>query len=376
MITVNRSALSAALDAVTPLTKTKSPIPALRNVLIVSHGKSVTISATNLETSITRTIEANGDQFATLAPCVEFAKVASGIAGDEIELRYDDKKQTLTVGGGKSKYVFRCLSPDDFPTLPKIEDGGKSSTVSVNAASLADAIERTRTFIDADGSGQGFAFTGVQLTVFDKQFRMIGASRAQASIVRFCGNVKAADRPIIVAGECLGYLLQMLRSIGDSDVDLSFSGRHWSLATDGATIIGRIMEGEYPDVESVAPKQNRASVELSRSELISACQRLSALRGDSLVVKLESGKGELVLEYANKDVGDGTERIEAEIKGEFKPIGFKAYFIVNAAQAGRTERVRIELPEDPTKGAAIFKDIAATGADWFSMLAPIRLGPA
>lgn len=373
MIRLNRAELSDALDAAAPITKAKSPIPVLKNVLLVSHGKSLRVAATNLETSLVQTLTSDGDQFSTLAPCAELAKIVSSLAGDEIELKYDDTKKTLTIGSGKSKYVFRCLSPDDFPTLPKVAGDQNGRTLQVKVTSLTEAFNRTRGFVD-DQPMQRWAFGGVYVEFSGTTTKVAAASGAMASVFNFASDANGGA-PAILSPESVSQAIGLLAKTKVESVEIAISDRHWSIKVGQREVIGRLMEGQFPDISTVtdgARSSATATVTVGREEIISACRRLESLRGDTLGIKVEAVKDGLQLSYANKDIGDGIESVAAKVEGTFKPIGFKSYQLTKVFGAASGAEVTMRLPSDG--GAAVFTEATvSSGSDWTGMVASVKV---
>lgn len=369
MIKVNRSALSAALDSAVAITKSKSAMAILRNVSLVSHGDSLTISATNLETSIVRSVRCAGDQFGTLVPCAEFAKIVASLDGDEIELRFDGAKLELKVGSGRSAYTFKCMPIDDFPTLPRVagDQGGRS--FDIDAAKLAEAFERTRSFVETESSR--YALAGIQLTPKAGSLKVCGANEHRGSVVRFDSpEVKASD-PVVVSAESVAVALPNLRNAGsDGPATVALSDKHWSVAVGAVMVIGRVIEGQFPDIEQFIPKKHDGKATVSRPEMIAACQRLAALRGDSLALRIEKSDGDaLSISYTSLDVGNGVESVDAEIAGTIDALAWKSYYLIDTMNAARTAKVRIEFA---AQTAGFHEVDPAPGLTWSAVVAGVR----
>src|SRR5579859_6379191 len=94
----------------------KTQLPILGNLLLETHGNSLTVSATDLEIGIQVTIPAQVEiQGATTVPAKLFSELINSLPEEKITLELIEG--SLHVTSKKTNSVLQTQSRDEFPTL-------------------------------------------------------------------------------------------------------------------------------------------------------------------------------------------------------------------------------------------------------------------
>jgi len=120
---------------------------------------------------------------------------------------------------------------------------------------------------------------------------------------------------------------------------------------DSTLINVRLLEGEFPDYKKVIPRENDKEVVVDRASLLSSLKRVSILSSDKIKgVKFNFSPSRLVLTSSSPDIGDATEELDIEYKGEEVEIAFNARYMIDMLEAVEEEKVTILLKDSLSPG--------------------------
>ena len=107
-----------SLSFVQNIVESKATIPILANVLLEAKQGRLNVSATDMDITIFDKIKINKieSEGSTSVPAHTLYSVIKELPDDNpIDLSYDENNKKLHIISSKSKFVFSCLSKDEFP---------------------------------------------------------------------------------------------------------------------------------------------------------------------------------------------------------------------------------------------------------------------
>ena len=121
-ISIERNILLKLLSHVQNVVEKRNTIPILSNILINAKVNSVTLSATDMDLSITETVNSTViEEGSITTPAQTLYEIVRKIQeGSDIELISNDGNK-LSVRSGKSKFSLACLPKDDFPKIDEVK---------------------------------------------------------------------------------------------------------------------------------------------------------------------------------------------------------------------------------------------------------------
>ena len=107
----------------------------------------------------------------------------------------------------------------------------------------------------------------------------------------------------------------------------------------------RLIDGEFPDYNQVLPKKKGTLVEVSSGLLTQALRRASLMVTDKgKGVRLDFQKNVLRVSSSSPELGESSEELEVDYKGENLSIGFNARYLLDFASTVTEERsISLEL---------------------------------
>src|SRR5271156_3103136 len=124
-LTISKDQLIHGLQSVQNIVSTRTTLPILSNVLLRAGNNRLEFTATDLDVSISCSVEAKvKKQGATTVPVKRFFGVVRELTSPEIELEVDEK-HACSIRAGASFYKIHGLGADEFPPIQTPKDERK-----------------------------------------------------------------------------------------------------------------------------------------------------------------------------------------------------------------------------------------------------------
>jgi len=333
-LTITQSTLKAGLSAVAKAVAGKSTLPVLANVLLNAADEALTLTATNLEQSISVRLACRVEVAgATTLPHKLLADVVSNLSG-EINLESDAKDRTR-VKAGKSSTNIHGIDAEEFPVVPHVT----GTAYSLAGAALAAAIRRVAFASASDDSRPVLA--GVLLQ-FGEGGIMLVAADGFRMVVETLSTDTMPVLSLIVPGRVL---LSSADAIGKADaVRLTSNGNQLRIEAGDVVITTRLIEGQFPDVARIIPavSDEATRVTLAAADLLAAIRQAAPFATQSQNVLRLVPEPEALRILANAaEVGDADAATPAVVVG-VEPIALNCAMLAEGIEALRSERVTLE----------------------------------
>ena len=136
----------------------------------------------------------------------------------------------------------------------------------------------------------------------------------------------------------------------DSELQFSFNDKMACFVFGNYKMTSTLMEGRFPNYNSVIPQNNPKKVIIEKKELYNSLRRVSVMANQaSNLVKFDLSEGKLMISAQNVDYSmSGHEVLNCQYEGEAIAIGFKSPFVLEILSNIASENVELEL-SDPTR---------------------------
>lgn len=345
---VSSTELLGHLQAISRVISSKNTLPILDNFLFNLSGNELEITASDLEsTLITRMkIEnAEGDGIIALPARIlldtlrEFS--AQPLAFD---INLDTMAITITSENGKFNVVGQ--NGIDFPALPSIKTEKKFSFI-INADVMLSGINRTL-FATADDELRP-VMGGIFVEASVNEITFV-ASDAHKLVRYQRADAHADDTASFILPKKPASLLKNILPKEVGPVTVEFDDKNAFFILNDYKVVCRLVEGNYPNYNSVIPKNNPRKLTIDRVEFYNTLKRVSVFSNQaSNLVKLQL-KGNLVTVSA-QDIDfsiSAYEKVKCQYEGDDMEIGFKSVFLLEILANITSQDVMIELA-DPTR---------------------------
>jgi DNA polymerase III subunit beta len=374
-VSVLQENLAHGLSIVSRAVSPRSTLPVLANVLVATDEGRLRLSATNLELGITCWIGAKiEEEGSTTVPARTFTDLVSTLPSDHVEMTLSVRTQKLNVRCGSSNTDINCIDAQEFPPMPvpDLSDG-----IQINVSDLKEMIQQVVFAASTDEARP--VLTGVLLTAQGNQITLQAADGFRLS-VRKAELSSALPRPIkaIIPARALGELGRVA-SDGEGVVSMVLPPNRGQVIfhMKDVELVSQLIEGSYPDLEQVIPRNYQTRTVISTSAILKACKQAEIFaREGSHIAKVqitpgsEMQPGTVEISGQSEETGFNQTVIDANIEGSALLIAFNVRFLREVLDVIKTSNVILETNIETTPGV-----LRPVGVDNFlHVIMPMHLG--
>ena len=336
--TCDKDKLISAISVASRTVSQKSTIPALEGILVTA-GTLLTLTGYNLETGISVSMEAQVKEMGSAVfPAKLLGDIIRKLPDDTVTIRVDDGYK-VKILSGISSFSIMASSADDYPTLPDVE---YDKAISVPQNMLKDMISGT-IFSVSENQARPIQ-TGCKFEIEEETMTVVAVDSYRLALRR-----EKIDNP---EGRKLSFvapapaLREVEKILGDTDDHASFTlgTRHIQFQVGSATLICRLLEGEFLDWRRVVPTDNPIHLGVNVKEMTQSIERVSLIVSEKLKspVRCTFGENVAALRTSNS-IGNAYDECRLAGNGGDMEIGFNCKYLLEALRAIPSEEFILEL---------------------------------
>ena len=171
-------------------------------------------------------------------------------------------------------------------------------------------------------------------------------------------------------------LAEAARNLGGSEhvevTALGAAGNQLAFAADNASIVVRLVDGQYPNYGQVIPATFDRSLRANTAALIAGLRRAELVAGDrASMVKINVANQRMILTANSDTTGNAYEELEVEQTGDDLTIAFNARYLVEILNHIESAQTVMEFL-GPLSPAAIRPATATEDVAQMYVLMPLR----
>jgi DNA polymerase III subunit beta len=367
---ISSTTLLKHLKSIGGVLNSSNTIPILDCFLFEIKSGELTISASDMETTITTALKVEATQGGSIAiPAKTLLDALSNLPEQPVSFIIDPKKHTAKLKTETGDYTLTGHNGEEYPKMPKLDS---QSSIVIKSDILASAINKT---IFATGNDDLRPVMSGVYCQFNETNTIFVATDAH-KLVRYTRNdAKAgASTSFIMPKKPLNVLKGLLTGIDDA-VKVEFNKTNALFSFGNINLVCRLIDGKYPNYEAVIPKQNPNKLTIDRSSFLGAIKRVSVFAnkathqvrlkivGSALIVSAED------LDFAN----EGHETLTCSYVGEDIEIGFNSKFLVEMVSNLDSDEITVEMSAPNRAGIIVPSQKAAPGEDILMLVMPVML---
>jgi DNA polymerase-3 subunit beta len=330
------------LSKIYPIIPERSTIPVLSNILIETNNGRVHISASDIDISATVIGEADvKEEGAITVPGRKIYDIVRELPSLPIEFITSNTTCRITCGNGK--YVMPGITKEEYPGIMTI---GKGESFNISSSLLVRLTDLTKFAISKDTMTP--ILTGCLFDLREDEIRMVATDGHKLALMRIENGKTKKPFKLVIGEKATRHLSKLSGSI-----DVKFDEQKIGFFTENTIIVTRVLEGEFPDYESVIPRNNDKIIVVSRDELISSLKRVYILSDPvTRIVKIRAKEGKLILSSLS-EIGEANEELGCDYTGNEMEIGYNISYLLETVSKIESSRVKILLKEPNSAGLFI-----------------------
>lgn len=370
---IQQEDLQKALDVIANVVPAKTTLPILTCVLMEAKGGKLTLSATNLDISITTSTDKVEikDEGRVAIPAVKFVPFVRSLRAGQVTIA--QKGEQIRLDCGKARLTENTMNVEEYPKLKKLEE---KNGLDIEAAVLIDMINETSYAVSRDETRP--ALMGILWEIRPDTLTLVAtdAHRLARSARGMQWDV-SGDRNMIVDTAGLRQLPRIVASLEDEDspnVTMFMGDNQLSFRAGGTVLHTRLLEGPFPDYTAVIPKDNDKDVTVDKADLTQAIRRVS-ITADRITSQIKLGieKGRMELTARGTEGSQSEDEVAVGYDGPALEIGFNFNYLQDILKNLRAETVVLSLRD--AQSAALLRPVSEDGDDTgvVCLLMPLRL---
>lgn len=350
---VSSTDLLSHLQAISRVINSKNSLPILDNFLLHLDGKTLTMTASDIETTLITSMEvetAEGNGKVAVASRLLLDTLRE-FSEQPLTFNINDSNLAMVITSANGSYNFIGQNGDEYPRMPQLQEDARS--LSLPVSTLNSGISKTL-FCTADDELRP-VMNGVFFDIANESLTMVATDAHK--LVRYKTIYTSAS---IKDDESVNFILpkkpaNMLKNIlpkesGEVEIRFDSKNAHFKLAN--YTMICRQVEGRFPNYNGVIPKTNPYKIIIDRATLLNALKRVSVFANQaSNLVKLAFNGTQIHISAQDIDFSiSAEETISCQFEGDPIKIGFKSSFLIEILGNINASDIVMELSDASRAG--------------------------
>ncbi|MBQ7157621.1 MAG: DNA polymerase III subunit beta [Bacteroidaceae bacterium] len=367
---VSSTLLCNKMQIVSRVQNSKNSLAILNCVLFEINGGMLRLTASDSETTFVtslQTIECDGDGVIAI-DSKQFINAIKEIPEQPISISFNEDTLAIEINYQNGKFNFIGQNGHEFPIIQGLTEA--NNTICIPSSTLLNGITRTL-FAVADNELRP-QMNGVYFDITPDYTTLVatdGHKLVRNSILSVKGETSAFIMPKKPA-----LMLKTILPKDSEDVIISFNAQNAKIEFADYSINCRLIEGRYPNYNSVIPTDNPFRVLVDRSAFISALRRVSvSASASSSLIKLHLESNTLTTSAQDIDFSTSAEEhIMCEYDGGPLSIGFSGPFLIDVLNSISCQDVTLELA-DPSRAGVIVPAEQEENENVIMLLMPMML---
>lgn len=368
---ISSATLSSRLQIIGRAIASKNNLPILDCFLFEIKDGKLTLTASDNETTLTSwvdLVESDANiSFAVGAKTIQEAM--KEIPEQPLDFYVNDNTLEITVEYQNGKYNFMGQPADEYPQFPAADD--MDSQLTIGAPTLLSGLGRAL-FATADDTLRP-VMNGIYFDIADNQVAVVASDGHKLALSKLTGIQASAPGSFILPKKPAMLARNILQK-EEGDVVIRFNSRNAVISTAAYTMNCRLIEGRYPNYNSVIPQDNPNEVVVNRAAMLSALRRVqvfSSVNSSLIKLRLEASK----MTVSSQDIDfsmSAEEALLCDYKGIPMNIGFKGTFLLELLGNIDGEEIVIKLA-DSSRAGLILPTVQPENTNVLMLLMPMML---
>jgi DNA polymerase-3 subunit beta len=368
---VSSTALLSRLQSTSKVIASKNALPILDCILFELEGNTLKIIASDVDTRIVTSVDVLNTEgagvFAVTAKILlDFLKE---LPEQPLNFEINDESLEILVHCENGKYCFGGQNGDTYPQQKPL--GEINTAFAMSAQKLLNGVGRSL-FATADDELRP-VMNGIYFDIQQENLTIVASDGHKLVRLRDL-SIHSPERASFILPKKPATLLRSVLAKETEEVEIKFDENNACISSPNVEMISRLIEGRYPNYNSVIPQENPHRVTVDRISLLNALKRVSVFsNAASSLVKLQVMEGQIVISAQEIDRSTSAEeKIPCSFSGEELKIGFKATFLIEILGNIASEHVVLALA-DPSRAGLIIPAENEEDEELLMLLMPMML---
>ena len=356
--------LADAVGAVSRAATGRTVNPILEGIKLVAKDGKLTLSATDLEIYVSKTIRADVKVEGTvIVPGKLFSEYVRKTDKSQINITHEG--DTIKIKHGDSFCDFQTMLAAEYPDIVSLS---AKPHFSIKSEDFRDFISKTTISASSDDSRP--VLKGVLCELKANEMTGVALDGFRLSrVVKQIAN-HTGDASIIVPARSLDEVRKLL-SDDNGEINVVIEKKFFQVNIGNTTFASRLIDGEFINYKQIIPTAFESSVVVEKAAFEQSVERAGLLvRSDRInLVTLKVADKKIGI-TSNNEIGKIAEKVDASLTGKDMTISFNARYLHDALRAAGSEFVKIQFNTEISPCIIA----SAKEGDFLFLILPVRMG--
>ena len=314
-------------------------LPVLSCLLLEAKGNFLTIRSTNLDLGLEINIPVKVLEEGKVAVPANIISMFLNNLNDDKNIFIETNENILKISSSTSEANIKTISSEDFPTVPMIDEG---KTCKINSRELINGIKSV--IYSASMSSVKPELSSVYIYTNEDGLVFVSTDsfRLAEKVVK---TRKVVDlNGVLIPFKNASDILKIIDNV-DVDIEINSTKNQISFSFDGLYLVSRVIDGNFPDYKQILPKEEKTKVVVLKQDLINSL-KISNIFSDNfnqMNINAQVGQKNIEVKTKNSNIGENTNKIEANIEGESIEVNFNYKYIVDCLSSITSDSVSLSF---------------------------------
>ena len=317
----------------------RTTLPVLSCALFKVEKSILEIHTTNLDQTIVSSTEIKDEESGACAiPMQKLFEIVAALPEEEIKIT-SNADYLVEINNKSGTYKITGRDTADFPE--KTQETRKN-TISLPGKTLINMINKTTYAASKDDLKP--ALTGVYLNLKENTLTAVATDGHKlVKLIKEIINPNKEEQSIIIPVKFLEIIKNIIKK--DKDIIIDITETTITTTQKKLTLSSRIIKENFPDFNSVIPKDNTKEATLETKEFINCLKRISILsnRNSKQIILHFTTDGVAVSAEDLETSTSGKEHFRCEYKGEEITTSYNAKYLQETVTHINTPKIKMHL---------------------------------
>lgn len=359
------------LQTLNKVNGSKNSLPILDCILFDLEGEKLSMTASDGDITLVSTLEVTsaegGGKFALNA--IQIINGLKEIADQPIMININDETFEVEIKYQNGKCNFIGQNGETYPIPNGISDN--TEVVNIEADTLLQGISKS-IFATAEDELRP-VMNGIYFDISTENITFV-ASDGHKLVRDRNSSAKGEKSSAFILPKKPAKTLKDILAHENGEAIIKFDNNNAEIKLENYLLSCRLIEGRYPNYNSVIPSDNPFKVRIDRQALIGALRRVLVFASTSTnLIKIRITTNNITVSAQDIDYSTkAEENIICEYEGNAMNIGFKGPFLIDILNSINSQEVVLELA-DPSRAGVIVPAEQEENEDLLMLLMPMML---
>ena len=371
---VSNSELLAYLQALSRVIPSRSIVPLVENFLFDISSEGLKITATDLETTLIARIELDNieGEGKVAVESKRLLDILKEFSQQPLTFEIDDETFEIVIKSESGKYSIPGNSMvDEFPEPAEINPE-TATTFVISPDILNKGINSTFYAISEDDLRP--VMNGIFFEIKENSLTFVASDSHK--LVRYRRTDFNSDKESsFILAKKPADLIKNIVTKTDEDIKIEFDDKNAVFHLSNYTIVSRLIEGNFPDYETVIPTNNDKKLDIDRESFYNTIKRVSLFTNEaSKLVKFYFHENTAEISAQDIDFSiSAYEKINCLYDNDAITIGYKSTFLLDVIQNINAENITLTMT-DSKRASLVFPTIKSNeDEDILTLVMPIMV---